>query len=102
MRIEVHRKAGKMLQSLTDYYAEVAGMASVNDFLNIVRKKSEWLAKFPTAGTPEPLLAGRKFFYRYVILNRNIKMVYYVEDEIIHIAAFWDMRMHPNKLKRKI
>ena len=29
-------------------------------------------------------------------------MVYYVESDIIHIAAFWDMRMHPDKLKRKI
>ena len=60
---------------------------SVDNFLNIVRQKSEWITRFPTAGTPEPLLADRKIFYRYVILNRNIKMVYYVEEEVIHIAT---------------
>ena len=91
-----------MLQSITDYYAEVGGMESVDNFLNAIRQKSEWISKFPTAGTPEPLLAGRKYFYRFVILNRNIKMVYFVENDIIHIAAFWDMRMHPNRLKRNI
>ena len=91
-----------MLQSITDYYAEEGGISSVDNFLNVLQKKSEWLMKFPTAGTPEQLLAGRKHFYRFVILNRNIKMVYFVEDDVIHIAAFWDMRMHPDKLKRKI
>ena len=102
MRVEIHRKAAKMLQSITDYYAKVGGMSSVDNLLNIIRQKSDWLTRYPTAGTIEPLLVNHKHSYRFVILNRNIKMIYYVEDDIVFIAAFWDMRMHPDKLKRKI
>ena len=102
MRVDIHRKASRMLQSITDYYAEVAGMQPVDNLLNAIRDKSAWLMKYPEAGTPEPLLANRNHFYRFVILNRSIKMVYYVEDEVIHIAAFWDMRMSPTKLVKKI
>ena len=102
MRIKIHRKASEMLQSVTDYYAEVGGMKSVDNFLSIVREKSSWIQKFPNAGTPEPLLLGRKHFYRFVILNHNIKMVYYIESDVVHIAAFWDMRMNPENLKKKL
>lgn len=77
-------------------------MKSVDHFLSIVRAKSAWIQKFPTAGTPEPLLSGRKFFYRFVLLNHNIKMVYYIESDVIHIVAFWDMRMSPENLIKKI
>lgn len=102
MLVEVHRKAEIMLQHIVDYYAEVGGMITVDKFLNTIRQKSEWLLRFPYAGTPEPLLVGRKYFYRFLILNDHIKMIYYVEDDVIHIVAFWDMRMHPKKLKQKI
>ena len=102
MRVEIHRKAGKMLQSITDYYAEVGGMQPVDILLDTIRQKSEWLMKFPEVGTPEPLLANRNHFYRFVILNRNIKMAYYAEGDVIHIAAFWDMRMSPERLKKRI
>ena len=102
MLIKLHRKAQKMLFAITDYYADYGGMQSVDNLLDTIRSKTEWISKYPTAGTPEPLLANRKFLYRFVILNRNIKMVYYANGNTIHIVAFWDMRMNPEKLKRTI
>ena len=102
MQIDVHKKARQMLLGITDYYAEYGGMHSVNNLLETIRSKSEWILKYPQAGTPEPLLAGRRYFYRFVRLNRNIKMIYYVRKDTVHIAAFWDMRMSPQKLKKKI
>ena len=100
--IEVNDKAREMLVAITDYYAEMAGMSSVDKLLDAVRQKTKRVAQYPESGTPEPLLAGRKYFYRSCILNRRIKMVYYVEDNTIKVAAFWDMRMNPNKLKQMI
>lgn len=29
-------------------------------------------------------------------------MVYYVKGDVLRIAAFWDMRMHPDNLRKKI
>jgi hypothetical protein len=29
-------------------------------------------------------------------------MVYYIEDDIIHIAAFWDTRMEPEEQAAKV
>ena len=100
--IEVHEKARRMLIAITDYYAEAGGMSSVDNLLNTIRQKSIRIAQYPNSGTPEELLRDRKRFYRSLILNKRIKMVYFVEDETIHIAAFWDMRMHPDKLRRRI
>ena len=102
MQIEVHRKARLMLLSITKYYAEYGGVQSVENLLQTIRIKCERIQKFPESGTPEPLLTGKKHFYRFVILNKNIKMVYYVQDDSIHISAFWDMRMKPEHLKKRI
>lgn len=30
------------------------------------------------------------------------KMIYRIDDDVITISTFWDMRMNPNKLKRMI
>ena len=38
---------------------------------------------------------GRAKTYRSVIVNGLNKMVYYVEDDTVYIAAFWDTRMEP-------
>ena len=102
MQVEVHRKARQMLLSITDYYAEYGGTRSVDKLLDTIQSKCDSLVRFPESGTPEPLLAGKRNFYRFVILNRRIKMIYFVKGDTIHIAAFWDMRMHPDKLRKRI
>ena len=102
MQVEIHRKARLMLLGITDYYADYGGPRSVDKLLNTIQEKADSLTRFPESGTPEPLLTGKRNFYRFVILNKYIKMIYYVKKDIIHIAAFWDMRMHPDKLRKRI
>jgi Txe/YoeB family toxin of Txe-Axe toxin-antitoxin module len=58
--------------------------------------------QFPESGTPEPLLSDRKIRYRSLIINDYYKLIYYVQGDILRIAAFWDMRMHPDKLRKSI
>jgi hypothetical protein len=48
-------------------------------------------------GKLDPLFAHRKRSYRSIIIRRLSKVVYYVKDDIIHIAAFWDTRREPKK-----
>jgi plasmid stabilization system protein ParE len=65
-------------------------------------KKQERLLKYPESGFPEPLLRDRKTRYRASIINDYYKVIYYVKGEVVRIAAFWDMRMHPDKLRKSV
>ena len=49
----------------------------------------------PTMGKIDPLFAHRKQTYRSFIVRRFSKIVYYVKDNTLHIAAFWDTRREP-------
>ena len=53
------------------------------------------IARNPAVGPKEPLLAGRPEEYRSVVAHKNCKLVYYVKDDILHIAALWDTRREP-------
>ena len=102
MRIEISPKARTQLLMITDYYAEWGGVRSVKRLLDKIIEKQKIILRFPEAYHPEPLLAGRRILYRSVIINDYYKMVYRIDDDVITISAFWDMRMNPNRLKRMI
>lgn len=53
------------------------------------------LADMPTMGKIDPLFVHRKQAYRSIIVRRLNKIVYYVQGNTIHIAAFWDTRREP-------
>ena len=44
-------------------------------------------------GQIDPLFSDREKTYRSVIINGLNKLVYFVGDDILYIAAFWDTRM---------
>jgi len=43
----------------------------------------------------DPLFADRPVAYRSIIINGLSKMVYRVDDDVIHIVGFWDTRQEP-------
>ena len=102
MRIEISPKARQHLLAITDYYAEWGGIRSVERLLSKIVEKQQKIQKYPQAFHPEPLLTDRKVEYRSVIINDYYKMVYRIDNDVITISAFWDMRMNPSKLKRMI
>ena len=53
------------------------------------------LAANPRLGVEEPLLAGRKRQYRSLVVHKLFKLVYYVKDNTLYIAALWDTRREP-------
>ena len=48
------------------------------------------------------MLADRKIHYRASVINEYYKVIYYVKGDVLRIAAFWDMRMHPDNLRKTI
>ena len=59
------------------------------------------LAETPTMGKIDPLFAHRKQTYRSIIVRRKNKIVYYIKDDTINIAAFWDTRREPKNQARQ-
>jgi plasmid stabilization system protein ParE len=102
MRIEFSPKARQHLLAITDYYAEWGGIRSVERLLEKIVEKQQRILKYPESYHQEPLLTDRKVVYRSVIINDYYKMIYRLDDDVITISAFWDMRMNPKKLRRMI
>ena len=58
-----------------------------------VRQTTQQLKCSPGIGQIDPLFSNRAKTYRSVIINGLNKLVYFVSDDILYIAAFWDTRM---------
>lgn len=102
MQIRFTDKAIEHLENIIDIHLDYSGELAATKFSSLVDSKLTKLLKYPLIGFPKPLLEGRKYLFRATIINRNYKMIYYVEADTIWVAAFWDMRMNPNKLRRMI
>jgi len=102
MQIEVSKRAQRQWLRILTYYNEVGGASAATKLHQKYLKKQERLLKHPESGFPEPLLADRKIHYRASVINEYYKVIYYVKGDVLRIAAFWDMRMHPDNLRKTI
>lgn len=98
MHIEFSPKAVEQLTNIIDGYLEYCGERSALKFSTTVDEKLNTLLKFPESGFPEPLLKDKEIFYRAKIINKNYKLIYWVDADVIRVSAIWDMRMNPVKL----
>lgn len=102
MQVEYNSKAIKHISSTFDYYLKYFGKQATENLAANIDEKVKRLLRFPDIGHPEPLLRNKSILYRSLIVDKNHKLVYYIKGNTIRIAAFWDMRMHPNRLSKKI
>lgn len=56
------------------------------------------LSSNPNIGSIDPLLINHSKPYRSIVVNNLNKLVYFVEADVVHIAAFWDTRREPKNL----
>ena len=40
--------------------------------------------------------------YRSLVVMRKYKVIYFIEDEIVHISAIWDCRRNPDTLIKEV
>jgi plasmid stabilization system protein ParE len=97
MKIHWHKRAAASLHQVEDYILQEFGDKVRQEFMDEVEQSVSTLTEMPTLGRLDPLFAHRKQAYRSIIVRRLNKVVYYVKDDIIHIAAFWDTRREPKK-----
>ncbi len=95
MKVSWSKKAGDAVVQTSVYILDKLGPKASEEFLKEVQHVSDLLESNPCLGPVEPLLAQKSKPYRSVVLNHLNKIVYYIKDDTIRIAAFWDTRREP-------
>lgn len=88
--------AKNQLEDIYDFYKLEA---STNTARNLVRKiinRTISLETNPKIDPQEPLLSDREFDYRYLV-EGNYKIIYWISDNFVKIAAVFDCRRNPGK-----
>lgn len=90
------------LNNLEDIFEYHKFKASIDIARKLVKKivdSTILLQNSPKIGRIEELLRHRKFEYRFIIVG-NYKIIYWIEDNYIKIAAVFDTRQNPEKIKK--
>ena len=93
MRVIWDPKAKEARTKVANYIRREFGANRKTRFLQEVREMTQKLKRSPGIGQIDPLFRDRARTYRSVIINGLNKLVYFVSDDIIYIAGFWDTRM---------
>ena len=78
------------------------GNRALSDFRKKLKKFLLLISQNPEMATKEPLLEGLDIVYRSYPIERHSRIVYYVQDDTIYIADFWNMLRSPENLVRGV
>lgn len=102
MKIIWSRKAASSFNQIETYILRRFGEKTQQEFRVEVENLVNTLAIMPELGKIDPLFAHRKQLYRSIIVRRLNKIVYYVKDDTLRIAAMWDTRREPKSQAKKV
>jgi len=88
------------LEDIFDYYKLATSLSTARKIVTSLVDKTVLLETTPRIGPREELLKDRKKKYRYLV-EGNYKIIYWIEDtkKQINIAAIFDCRQNPTKMK---
>ena len=92
------------LNNLEDIFEYHKFKASVDIARRLVKRIVESTIRIqnsPKIGKVEELLRDRKFEYRFIVIG-NYKIIYWIEDNLIKIAAIFDTRQNLEKINKFI
>lgn len=97
-RVIWHEDARDQLRAIYQYYAEYISPITANNIVDAVMEAAEYLEHSPLVGAIELSLQGLKHEFRYLVVRKHYKLVYFVEQDECHIAVVWDCRNNPELL----
>jgi len=100
MRVIVSDDAMLRIRLTAKYIRKEFGKNSRDKFMQDVRQIRRLLAENPNLGPVEPLLANLPQTYRSFVLDRLNKIVYRIDEDVITIVDFWDVRRDPASLTK--
>ena len=95
MRVIWQEPAKVGRRQVAAYIRKEFGTKRAKKFKQEVDDTVKQLMRSPGIGQIDPLFSDRAMTYRSVIINGLNKLVYFVNDDTIYIAGFWDTRREP-------
>ncbi len=86
------------LKNIYLYYKSNATDLVAKKLIKKIIDRTIQLETNPKSGRREPLLSKRNFEYRFLIIG-NYKIIYWQDTQNIKIAAVFDCRQNPEKIK---
>ena len=84
-------------EDIYNYYKLEASIKVAKKLVKGLIDRTIQLEKIPKSGAKEPLLSHRKHEYRYLV-EGNYKIIYWIDESYIIIAAVFDCRQNPTKM----
>ena len=100
MVVDWREKAQQHWIEQLEYCARTFGEPTALEFIKSTDAKIERICKFPESGTREPLLNDKEMNYRYVLIQKRVKLIYRYDEELrtIFIEDVWNTKMLPEHL----
>lgn len=98
MKLSYTLPARQRLVEIEDYFSLHASPKAAARLVDGLLAKALGLLKHPKKGRPEKLLAHRGKGHRGLTAGRFL-IVYYVDEDTIHITDFFDTRQHPSRMR---
>ena len=86
------------LEEIFDYHKTKASSAIARNLVRSIIQKALILESNPFVGVKEPLLSDRPYEYRYLV-EKNYKIIYRFNDNLVRINTVFDCRQNPIKLE---
>ena len=102
MKIIWAEEAFQVWQDTIDYIVKEFGVRAAEKFYEKTEEWQDVLSSSPKAGKIEPLLNNRSRSYRSIVITKQTKLIYYIEDETVFIVDFWDTRREPQQQADKL
>ena len=102
MKVIWQKPAKEGRRQITAYIRKEFGTKRARRFRLEIEETVKQLLRSPGIGQIDSLFADRPQTYRSVIINGLNKLVYRIDDDTIHIVAFWDTRREPKNQATKI
>ena len=102
MKVEWTDLAKEQSRQIAGYIRRQFGINRAKEYKQEVDQTVKMIVLHPNIGIIDPLFEDRSIAYRSIIINGLSKMVYFIDDETIYIAAFWDTRREPKKQAEQV
>ena len=79
-------------QEVANYILADFGFQALQSFEERTVEAINTIKLMPNIGSIEWNDSAESVVYRFIVIHRRSKMLYYIENGIIYIADFWDVR----------
>jgi plasmid stabilization system protein ParE len=90
------------LREIANYIKKNFGAQARMDFLHDVKHTNKLLGSQPYMGPIELTLDGHPEGFRSIVVHKLSKIIYYIDNDHIEVADFWNCRQAPENLANRI